>query len=161
MLAVIESLQRQAEENSEELSDKNDENLHDPTEVSKPSDSTDKVLEEIKDNELNQPHKRRKEWRPGYFGPLDYGFSLNSKGRTADAIFKCYRLLDIDLYMVFWYIFSLSWCVMIGVEVHVIENLNCNAYLNALCVFIEDVMLTTNSIKQVWIFNVDFRCKVI
>ena len=61
MLAVIESLQRQAEENSEELSDKNDENLHDPTEVSKPSDSTDKVLEEIKDNELNQPHKRRKE----------------------------------------------------------------------------------------------------
>ena len=30
-----------------------------------------------------------------------------------------------------------------------IENLNCNAYLNALCVFIEDVMLTTNSIKQV------------
>ncbi|KAH1062960.1 hypothetical protein GLYMA_02G309100v4 [Glycine max] len=62
MLAVIESLQRQAEdENSEESSDKNDENLHDPTEVSKPCDSSDKVLEEIKDNELNQPHKRRKE----------------------------------------------------------------------------------------------------
>ena len=51
MLAVIESLQRQAEdENSEESSD-----------VSKPCDSSDKVLEEIKDNELNQPHKRRKE----------------------------------------------------------------------------------------------------
>lgn len=63
MMGVIESLQRQAEqdENSEESSDKNDENLHDVAEVSKPSDSGENVLEEIKDSDLNQPHKRRKE----------------------------------------------------------------------------------------------------
>ncbi|CAJ1971620.1 unnamed protein product [Sphenostylis stenocarpa] len=89
MLAVIESLQRQTEEaNSEELNDNNDENLvddddasdvslddasdvslddasdvslDDATEVSKPSDSIDKVLEELKDNDLNQQYKRRKE----------------------------------------------------------------------------------------------------
>lgn len=63
MMGVIESLQRQAEqdENSEESSDKNDENLHDVAEVSKPSDSSETVLEEIKDSDLNQPHKRRKE----------------------------------------------------------------------------------------------------
>lgn len=65
-MGVIESLQRQAEqmeENSEESSDKNDENLektHEETEVSKPCDSSEKVLEEINDNELNRPHKRRK-----------------------------------------------------------------------------------------------------
>ncbi|RDX75256.1 E3 ubiquitin-protein ligase ORTHRUS 2, partial [Mucuna pruriens] len=74
MMGFIETLQHQAEqdensgessdkndENSEESSDKHDENLHDATEVSKPSDSSEKVLEEIKDNDLNQPHKRRKE----------------------------------------------------------------------------------------------------
>ncbi|XP_027368630.1 E3 ubiquitin-protein ligase ORTHRUS 2-like [Abrus precatorius] len=66
MMGVIESLQRQAEQmddNSEESSDKNDENLKnvdDGTEVVKNSDSSEKVLEEIKDNDLNQPHTRRK-----------------------------------------------------------------------------------------------------
>lgn len=65
MMGIIESLQLQAEqmESSEEPSDKNDENLKqldEETEVSKPCDSSDKVLEEINDNDLNQPLKRRK-----------------------------------------------------------------------------------------------------
>ncbi|KAJ1383868.1 Zinc finger, RING-type [Sesbania bispinosa] len=67
MMGIIESLQHQVEqmeENSEELSDKNDENiknLHDEeAEVSKPCDSSEKVLEEINDNDLNRPLKRRK-----------------------------------------------------------------------------------------------------
>ncbi|KAK7299811.1 hypothetical protein RJT34_10639 [Clitoria ternatea] len=66
MMGVIESLQREAEqmeENLEESDDKNDENLknmNEETEVSKPCDSSENVLEEIKDNDLNRPHKRRK-----------------------------------------------------------------------------------------------------
>lgn len=94
MMGVVESLQSQiAQEenseqvdNSEELSDKSDENVKnvpDEVEVSKPCDdstesdenvknvtdevevlkscdSTEKVLEEINDNDLNRPHKRRK-----------------------------------------------------------------------------------------------------
>ena len=66
-MSAIETLMREAEmeESSEVSSDKNDENLEnvqdvDGTEVSKPCDSSEKVLEEIKDNDLNQPHKRRK-----------------------------------------------------------------------------------------------------
>ncbi|XP_061344128.1 E3 ubiquitin-protein ligase ORTHRUS 2-like [Gastrolobium bilobum] len=63
MMGLIESLQSQMEENSEESSCKNDENsknLQDGTEVLKPSDdSSEKVLEEINDNDLNRPQKRR------------------------------------------------------------------------------------------------------
>ncbi|ESW14533.1 hypothetical protein PHAVU_008G289300 [Phaseolus vulgaris] len=48
------------EEKSEESNEEdNDESLHNATELSKPSDSG-VVLEEIKDSDLNQQHKRRK-----------------------------------------------------------------------------------------------------
>ncbi|KAL4298460.1 hypothetical protein S245_057817 [Arachis hypogaea] len=67
MMSAIEALLREAEmeESSEVSNDKNDENIEtvnddDGTEVSKPCDSGEDVLEEIKDNDLNQPHKRRK-----------------------------------------------------------------------------------------------------
>ncbi|OIW16451.1 hypothetical protein TanjilG_19167 [Lupinus angustifolius] len=79
MMGIIESLQceaEQLEENSSESSDKNDENQKNGSEVSKPGedddddddvdddavddDSSEKVLEEIKDNDLNLPQKRRK-----------------------------------------------------------------------------------------------------
>ncbi|KAL1347417.1 hypothetical protein AAHE18_07G003800 [Arachis hypogaea] len=67
MMSAIETLLREAEieESSEVSNDKNDENIEtvnddDGTEVSKHCDSGENVLEEIKDNDLNQPHKRRK-----------------------------------------------------------------------------------------------------
>ncbi|XP_024629209.1 E3 ubiquitin-protein ligase ORTHRUS 2 isoform X2 [Medicago truncatula] len=65
MMGVIESLQQQAEqmeESSEESSVKSDENLKpdEETEVSKPCDSSEKVLKEINKNDLNPPQKRRK-----------------------------------------------------------------------------------------------------
>ncbi|GAU17628.1 hypothetical protein TSUD_255030 [Trifolium subterraneum] len=67
MMGVIETLQRQAEqmdeESSEESSAKSDENLKpdEETDVSKPSDSNEKVEEEINKNDLNPlPQKRRK-----------------------------------------------------------------------------------------------------
>jgi hypothetical protein len=65
MMGVIESLQQQAEqmeESSEESSAKSDENLKpdEETEVSKPCDSSEKVLKEINKNDLNPPQKRRK-----------------------------------------------------------------------------------------------------
>ncbi|WVY91891.1 hypothetical protein V8G54_037405 [Vigna mungo] len=67
MLTLIESWGKKPEEENPEESNENDENddndesLDDAAEVSKPSDSADNVLEEIKDNDLNQQHKRRKE----------------------------------------------------------------------------------------------------
>ncbi|BAT80478.1 hypothetical protein VIGAN_03006500 [Vigna angularis var. angularis] len=67
MMTLIESWGKKPEEENPEDSDDNDENddndesLEDAAEVSKPSDYGDKVLEEIKDNDLNQQHKRRKE----------------------------------------------------------------------------------------------------
>ncbi|KAK7371808.1 hypothetical protein VNO80_05173 [Phaseolus coccineus] len=51
--------EKSEEEKSEESNDNNDESLHNATELSKPSDSG-VVLEEIKDSDLNQQHKRRK-----------------------------------------------------------------------------------------------------
>ncbi|GAU11725.1 hypothetical protein TSUD_74760 [Trifolium subterraneum] len=72
MMGVIESLQRQAEqmeENSEESSakseesnDKSDENLKsdEEIEVPKPCGSSEIVLEEINENDLDPPQKRRK-----------------------------------------------------------------------------------------------------
>ncbi|XP_025628399.2 uncharacterized protein [Arachis hypogaea] len=67
MMSAIETLLREAEieESSEVSNDKNNENIEtvnddDGTEVSKHCDSGENVLEEIKDNDLNQPHKRRK-----------------------------------------------------------------------------------------------------
>ncbi|KAG2380742.1 uncharacterized protein HKW66_Vig0201140 [Vigna angularis] len=67
MMTLIESWEKKSEdENPEESNenyenDDNDESMDDAVEVSKPSDSGDKVLEKIKDNDLNQQHKRRKE----------------------------------------------------------------------------------------------------
>ncbi|QHN84423.1 ABC transporter G family member [Arachis hypogaea] len=67
MMSTIKTLLREAEieESSEVSNDKNNENIEtvnddDGTEVSKHCDSGENVLEEIKDNDLNQPHKRRK-----------------------------------------------------------------------------------------------------
>ncbi|XP_045822619.1 E3 ubiquitin-protein ligase ORTHRUS 2-like [Trifolium pratense] len=70
MMGVIESLAEQMEESSEESSakslesgDKSDENLRsdEETEVPKPCDSTEIVLEEINESDLNPlPQKRRK-----------------------------------------------------------------------------------------------------
>jgi hypothetical protein len=72
MMGVIESLRRQAEqveESSEESSaksegssDKSDENLKsdEDTDVPKPCDSREIVLEEINENDLDPPQKRRK-----------------------------------------------------------------------------------------------------
>ncbi|RYR29936.1 hypothetical protein HN51_062754 [Arachis hypogaea] len=67
MMSAIETLLREAEieESSEVSNDKNNENIEtvnddDGKEVSKHCDSGENVLEEIKDNDLNQPHKRRK-----------------------------------------------------------------------------------------------------
>jgi len=64
-MGVIESLQLQAEEmenNSEESSAKGGENikLDEKTEVSKPCDSSEEVLKEINEVDLNPPHKRMK-----------------------------------------------------------------------------------------------------
>lgn len=66
MMGVIESLQRQTEqqmeESSEELSAKSDENLvpDEEMEFSKPCDSGEKVLKEINKNDLDPPKKGRK-----------------------------------------------------------------------------------------------------
>jgi hypothetical protein len=65
MMGIIESLQRQAEqmeENSEESSDKSDENLKsdEEKEVPKPCDSSEKVSEETKENDVDPPQNRRK-----------------------------------------------------------------------------------------------------
>jgi E3 ubiquitin-protein ligase UHRF1 len=72
MMGVIESLQRQAEEmeesseessaKSEESSDKSDENLKsdEEKEVPKPCDSSEKVSEETKENDVDPPQKRKK-----------------------------------------------------------------------------------------------------
>ncbi|CAK8539038.1 unnamed protein product [Lathyrus sativus] len=68
MMGVIESLQRQAEEmaeSAEESSSKSDENLkpEEESDVSKPSDSGEEVLEVIKENEKEEeepPQKKRK-----------------------------------------------------------------------------------------------------
>jgi hypothetical protein len=65
MMGIIESLQRQAEqmeENSEESSDKSDENLKsdEEKEVPKPCDSSEKVSDETKENDVDPPQKRKK-----------------------------------------------------------------------------------------------------
>jgi hypothetical protein len=73
MMGVIESLQRQAEEmdednseessakSSEESGAKTDENLKpdEETDISKPLDSGEKVVEEIDENDLNPPPQKR------------------------------------------------------------------------------------------------------
>ncbi|KAK7291156.1 hypothetical protein RIF29_06079 [Crotalaria pallida] len=82
MMGLIETLQREAEQmeeeksseaseetksseaseetKSSEASEETKKNASDESEVSKPCDSTEKVLEEIVDNDLNRPTKRRK-----------------------------------------------------------------------------------------------------
>ena len=69
MMGVIESLQRQAEqqeeqmeENSGESSAKSEENdkPDEETEVSKSSDSSEKVMEEVNEDDVNPPQKKRK-----------------------------------------------------------------------------------------------------
>ncbi|CAJ2633543.1 E3 ubiquitin-protein ligase orthrus 2-like protein [Trifolium pratense] len=69
MMGVIELLQRQAEEmdETEESSAKSDENLKpdEETDVSKPSNSNEKVVEEIKENDLNPPPQKRRKGADG------------------------------------------------------------------------------------------------
>ncbi|GAU11723.1 hypothetical protein TSUD_74740 [Trifolium subterraneum] len=72
LMGIIESLQRQAEQmeesseessaKSEESSDKSDENLKsdEETEVPKPCDSSEKVSDETKENDVDPPQKRMK-----------------------------------------------------------------------------------------------------
>lgn len=67
MVDIIASLAKKPEgETSGESNDNDDGSVHDSTddgvaEPSKPADTSESVLEEIKDNDLNQQPKRRKE----------------------------------------------------------------------------------------------------
>jgi hypothetical protein len=79
MMGVIESLQRQAEEmdednseessakSSEESGAKTDENLKpdEETDISKPLDSGEKVVEEIDENDLNPPPQKQRKGANG------------------------------------------------------------------------------------------------